>query len=434
MKSGLLYRLIRPFARIAIGLYFRKIHISGLEKLPLDGPLILACNHPNSFTEACILATYQPRILHFLVRGDVFKNKVIAFLLKQTNQIPIFRFKDGFSGLKQNESSFSACYKKLKEGSAILIFSEASSVFEKRLRPIQKGTARLAFGACDKVDIDETFHIIPIGVNYTQGDRFRSEAMINFGEPIEVNPFLSEYRENPKKSIDHVTAMIASSLKELVIQIPNTANDKLYNDCMELVESQKPYDPKIPVWNSRERYDRDRELANKINNLDEIDRKTLVSEIQKLKSMLPKSISSLSDLQYMDSHVLSQRLLSLLLFPLAFPGLLYFFVPFYLARFVAIPFLRYREFYTGVRIGTMLILGMLQGISLLVIGLLMQWFWLIALVVLIPVLAWFGVMYLEYNRAAIKADKLQKSDNFQEIQVQYSLIMPLLNQSNQNQG
>jgi 1-acyl-sn-glycerol-3-phosphate acyltransferase len=430
MKSGLLYRLIRPFARIAIGLYFRKIHISGLEKLPLDGPLILACNHPNSFTEACILATYQPRILHFLVRGDVFKNKVIAFLLGQTNQIPIFRFKDGFSGLKQNESSFSACYKKLKEGAAILIFSEASSVFEKRLRPIQKGTARLAFGACEKYNIDEDFHIIPIGVNYTQGDRFRTEVMINFGDPIKVNTFLNDYRENPKKSIDQVTSMISNALKNLVIQIRDHSNDKLYNDCMELLESQNPYDPKIPVWRSRERYDRDSSLAKKINNLNEPDRKSLVSEIQKLKNMLPKSIHMLSDLQYLDAQALSQRLLSWLFFPIALPGLLYFFVPFYLARFVAIPFLRHREYYTGVRLATMLILGLLQGISLLTIGLLMQWFWLVAGVILIPFLAWFAVMYLEYSRAANKAGNLKKSKHIQDIRAQYNLVLSLLDQPN----
>jgi hypothetical protein len=57
-----------------------------------------------------------------------------------------------------------------------------------------------------------------------------------------------------------------------------------------------------------------------------------------------------------------------------------------------------------------------------------------ALVILIPVLAWFVVMYLEYNRAAIKADKLQKSDNFKKIQAHYSLIMRLLNRTNHDQG
>jgi 1-acyl-sn-glycerol-3-phosphate acyltransferase len=406
MLGGWLYSLIRPFARVAIALYFRKIHLRGLEKLPARGPLILACNHPNSFTEACILATFQPRTLHFLVRGDVFRNPIVAYLLRQTNQIPIYRFKDGFSGLKQNESTFAACYRKLKEGAAILIFSEASSIFEKRLRPIQKGTARLAFGAWEQHGPMEDFHILPVGVNYAHGDRFRSEVCVELGEPIRLADYAGAYAEQPKRAVEQLTSKIADSLNELVIQVRDKSRDQLFDDCMDLVDSADPVSPLRPLTHAPDRFAWEKKLAARINSMEEEEAEALKGEVQSLRRSLPKNVRHLSDLRYLDAAPWPTRLLSWSLLPLGLPGIVYFVAPYYLARLIAIPFLRYREFYTGVRIGAMLVLGMLQGLSLLLISLLMKWYILTAFVLLVPLWGWLAVQFLEAQRAAVMARRL----------------------------
>jgi 1-acyl-sn-glycerol-3-phosphate acyltransferase len=399
MRSGILYLFIRPFAKIAIGLYFRKIHLIDADRIPTKGPLILACNHPNSFTEACILATFQPRVLHFLVRGDVFKNSVIAFMLRQTNQIPIFRFKDGFSNLKQNESTFAACYEKLNENAAILIFSEASSVFEKRLRPIQKGTARLAFGAYNKNQTKEELNILPVGVNYTKGDKFRSEVMVSFGLPIRLSAYSSQYENNPKTGIDSLTADLAEAQSALVIQINDKSRDKLYDDCMEMVESIQEKSYYNPITRAHSRFNWEKKLAKKINSLNEDQVSELRIKLSALKNCIPGDSKSLNRLNYMDLNPVKQQIRTLFWLLPSLPGLVYFFVPFILSKLLAIPFLRYREFYTGVRIGSILILGLLQGLTLLIIAVILQWYWLIIAIVFMPLLAWFTVQYLESYRS-----------------------------------
>ncbi len=423
MQGGWLYALIRPFARVAIALYFRKIHITGLEKLPHEGPLIIACNHPNSFTEACILATFQPRTLHFLVRGDVFKNPIVAYLLRQTNQIPIYRFKDGFSGLKQNESTFAACYRKLRDRAAILIFSEASSIFEKRLRPIQKGTARLAFGAYEKYGLLDNFHILPVGVNYAHGDQFRSEVSVAIGDPILISDHAALYDEQPKAAVDKLTSKISEALDLLVIQVKEKGRDGLFDDAMDALECQNPVSVRWPVARKSNRMVWEKKLADKINGMDEAEAEALKSQFQQLRKSLPKNFRYLGDLRYLDRSPWKERLASWALLPLGLPGIVYFFVPYYLAKLIAIPFLRYREFYTGVRIGSILVLGMLQGLSLLIMSLLVQWYWLTAFVLLVPLWGWLAVQYLEKNRGANMSLRLTSSPNKANIKVQVGEIL-----------
>ncbi len=48
---------------------------------------------------------FFPKDLPFLVRGDIFNNPVLLPLLRSTNQIPIFRFRDGFSKLRENSQT-----------------------------------------------------------------------------------------------------------------------------------------------------------------------------------------------------------------------------------------------------------------------------------------------------------------------------------------
>ena len=178
----MLYPLVRPLATIAIWAFYRKIYLSNAHRIPKEGPVILAANHPTAFMEPCILACFQDRPLHFLVRGDLFKKNIFASLLRSLNMLPVYRIQDGgYSNLKNNFSTFEDCFRALKDGKAIMILAEGRTIHEKKLRPIRKGTARIAFGALDKYG-EMDLPIIPVGVNYTYADQPRSEVMIDFGE------------------------------------------------------------------------------------------------------------------------------------------------------------------------------------------------------------------------------------------------------------
>ncbi|MBL0190326.1 MAG: hypothetical protein IPQ18_02995 [Saprospiraceae bacterium] len=61
---------------------------------------------------------------------------------------------------------------------------EASCVSEKRLRPLQRGTARLAISALESQSLDNV-SVVPIGVNYAKLAGIRAEVMI-IGTPLEA--------------------------------------------------------------------------------------------------------------------------------------------------------------------------------------------------------------------------------------------------------
>jgi 1-acyl-sn-glycerol-3-phosphate acyltransferase len=52
----LLYNILKPLVRLAMLIFCRRVIINKPEILKRKGPLLLACNHPNSFLDATILA------------------------------------------------------------------------------------------------------------------------------------------------------------------------------------------------------------------------------------------------------------------------------------------------------------------------------------------------------------------------------------------
>jgi 1-acyl-sn-glycerol-3-phosphate acyltransferase len=59
------------------------------------GPVLLVVNHPDSFLDAVIIGALYPRKINYLARGDVFRNPVFGFLLRQLNMLPVFRQREG---------------------------------------------------------------------------------------------------------------------------------------------------------------------------------------------------------------------------------------------------------------------------------------------------------------------------------------------------
>lgn len=220
----MVYQIIRLWATLFLRLYFRKTIVYGLEHIPRKGPLIVASNHPSAFLEASILGTVLGRPLHYLVRGDMFHPK-FAWLFDWTNQIPIYRQKDGISNLRKNASSFELTYRKLADGEAVLIFPEAKTTLEKRMRPIQRGTAHLAFGTLPIVKEGEDLPILPVGVNYTEPRLPGTDVVVRFGAPFITQLATRDDRD----AIDSFTATLSDVMSPLIVQVAEEENEKYYD-------------------------------------------------------------------------------------------------------------------------------------------------------------------------------------------------------------
>jgi len=221
------FQLLKLYARLAIRIYCRKIIINKPEYLKAKGPLLFAANHPNSFLDGVILTTLMEEDLYSLARGDAFKNTKTRGVLKWLHQLPVYRTSEGKENLHYNYSTFEACHDVFEKEGMVLIFSEGKCVNEWHLRPLKKGTARLAITAWEK-GIDLT--VVPVGFNYNPFRNFGKNVFINFGEPLRKALILSEDVEG--KRLLAFNNNLRSQLETLVFEIDpadkQILKDKLY--------------------------------------------------------------------------------------------------------------------------------------------------------------------------------------------------------------
>lgn len=224
---NLFYRTLRSIVRLVLQIYFKKVSLQGERQIDASQPLLIAVNHPNSFLEACLLACWLKIPLHFIVRGDVF-HPAFRWFFSWTNQIPIYRFRDGFSKLRNNYDTFQNCYEKLNEGKKILIFSEGSTKWTKQLRTIQRGTGHIAVGAM-KAYPELPLQIVPVGVNYENVFKFRSIVEIKVDKPLAVPPVMSE--ENP---VQKITGLLSERMSECVVHLEREEDIPLFDLICEI--------------------------------------------------------------------------------------------------------------------------------------------------------------------------------------------------------
>ncbi len=264
----MLYNLISPFLKLALSVYFRKIYISGMERIPADKPVVFAANHPSAFIEPVILACWQKRPLNFMARGDLYLNSpFIRWLYHSVRLIPIYRLDDaGYSQLKSNYSSIDHCAAALDRQGALVILAEGRTKHEKRLRPIMKGTARVVFTTMkDYESLD--IHIVPVGVNYSDSDRFREIAMLDIGPPIRVADFKETYREQPAAAINAVTQAIRERLVERVIHIQDPEDDAWVDFLLQMQLNTVKEDLTWVFSDRRAVLERQLGLAKRLNDL-----------------------------------------------------------------------------------------------------------------------------------------------------------------------
>lgn len=195
-------------------IFCRRIIINKPELLKKKGPLLLACNHPNSFLDAAILADLFEHPVHSLARGDIFKKPLYTRLLKALRIHPIYRHSEGAENLSINYETFEICKEIFKQDGIVLIFSEGQCINEWHLRPLKKGTARLAFRAWDE---NIPLEILPVGINYSSFRRFSKNVFINFGATITMHGFDLNHAEG--RRYQSFTNELQNQFQRLVFEI-----------------------------------------------------------------------------------------------------------------------------------------------------------------------------------------------------------------------
>lgn len=162
-------------------IFCRHIEIKKPEYLHSKGPLLLAFNHPNSFLDAILIDILFDEPVWSLARGDAFKGERIKKILHGLCIMPVYRTSEGVENLSENYKTFNDCINIFKNNGLVQIFSEGLCVNEWHLRPLKKGTARLAIKAWEE---NVPLKVLPLGINYSSFKKFGKNVVIQFGEPI----------------------------------------------------------------------------------------------------------------------------------------------------------------------------------------------------------------------------------------------------------
>lgn len=210
----MLYSFVKIFARLALPVYCRNIAINKKELLKHKGPLLLAVNHPNSFLDAIILCTLFDGTVYSLARGDAFKNKLAARFLYLFKMFPVYRVSEGVENLEENYKTFEHCKNIFKQNGIVLIFSEGRCVNEWHLRPLKKGTARLAISSWeDGIDLK----VLPVAINYSSFKKFGKNIQLFFGDIITKEDI--DYKDSHGNAIKQFNETLKPQLSKYVFEI-----------------------------------------------------------------------------------------------------------------------------------------------------------------------------------------------------------------------
>ncbi len=155
------------------------IKVTGLENVPLEGPLIIACNHVSLIDPPLMSVTVASRRRPFGIgKKELFEKPLLGWWLRNTGNIRLDRSGDATSAMR-------AALDLLGKGGCLAIFPEGTRVKPGEKRPPKAGVAFLSARSGAPV--------VPVRVLGTAEFPLRFPLEVRIGAPLA--PPKSEDRE-----------------------------------------------------------------------------------------------------------------------------------------------------------------------------------------------------------------------------------------------
>jgi glycerol-3-phosphate O-acyltransferase/dihydroxyacetone phosphate acyltransferase len=123
-------------------------------------------------------------------------------------------------GFVDQRSLFDAVFTGVSKGQSICIFPEGGSHDNPDLLPFKVGVSVIAFGTLDRHDIHVP--IVPIGLTYFRGDRFRGRVVVEFGAPIHITKELEQlYKQSKRDGYQALLHQVEDGIRSVIITAPN---------------------------------------------------------------------------------------------------------------------------------------------------------------------------------------------------------------------
>ncbi|MCB0799616.1 MAG: 1-acyl-sn-glycerol-3-phosphate acyltransferase, partial [Bacteroidales bacterium] len=223
--------------------------------------IILAPNHQNALMDAMAVICTLNRQLVFLARADIFRKKVVARILYFLKILPVYRIRDGFDAVRQNDETFRDTMRVMENRNGVVILPEGNHATYRKLRQLKKGICRIAFQTAEASGFSKEINIVPVGLEYSHYWRFRQVLTVVYGHPIHVSEYYESYRANPNRAIVELRDRLSDEMKKVMVHIEDEENYDAINELRSIVNEK---------YSDRIRYPklfRDQRLINKVNEL-----------------------------------------------------------------------------------------------------------------------------------------------------------------------
>ena len=219
------HRGVVRLARGLVDLFFRSVEVEGAERVPETGPILVVANHHNSLVDPALLLARLPRSPRFLAKSTLWQMPLLRQLLDGAAAIPIYRQQDadpsgrdpqGTDRAAGNQQTFSRCWEVLAAGGAVALFPEGISHDAPYLAPLKTGAARIALEA-EAQHGPLGIRIVPVGLTFDDKGTFRSRALLQIGEPLDLGAERAAHARDPRETVRALTKRIDGALRAVTL-------------------------------------------------------------------------------------------------------------------------------------------------------------------------------------------------------------------------
>ena len=230
--------------RFLVGLFFRRVEVSGVEHVPATGGGILIAWHPNGLVDPALIISCFPRRVVFGARHGLFKWPVVGRLMQALGTVPIFRasdLKDADDDTRRaaNQKSLDAMAQAVCDGGFAALFPEGVSHDDPFLQELKSGAARLYYRAkqlCDENGVPPV--IVPVGLHYDNKTAFRSDALVEFHAPLELpSELLAPIAEGDDEALRARSTELMHVLEPVLQEVTHATESWELNQLMNRVRS-----------------------------------------------------------------------------------------------------------------------------------------------------------------------------------------------------